>query len=72
MSIIGPYTALDATRENDGRPVWNIKGPGYDRLIGCVRADTVAMHAKSLTNDLNEAWLAGYRDGHKNGKGSPK
>ena len=72
MSSIGPYTAIDASAANKGVPVWNVKGPDVDRLItGPSHVMTMQM-AREVADDLNIAWLAGYRDGFENGKGSPK
>ena len=71
MSIIGPYTAIDASAANKGVPVWNVKGPGFDRLITGDVHKGVEEHAKALAGDLSVAWLAGYRVGFKNGKGYP-
>ena len=57
----GPYTAHDATPLNDFHPVWNVKGPGYDRLITGDHHKGVAEHARALAADLNIAYAEGRK-----------
>lgn len=62
--MTGPYHAHDASAENGGVPVFNVKGPGYDRLITGDVHRGVEEHAKALAADLNLA----YREGVKAGR----
>lgn len=59
-----PYTAHDATAENGGHPVWNVKGPdGFDRLItgGAWEPEAIKRRAAAYVADLNEAFAAGRK-----------
>lgn len=65
-----PYTAHDATRENGGVPVWNVKGPGIDCLVHArmrhtSEEDRVMWDAARLAADLNAAYRAGYEAGRE-------
>lgn len=59
-----PYTATNASRENKGLPVWEVRGPGYSRLVyrhaaNAINVELVRLEAERLAADLNEAYEAG-------------
>lgn len=60
-----PYAAHDATTENQGVTVWNVKGPGYDRLFHGVDPWAAELRAITVRNDLNLAYRQGYEAGKK-------
>lgn len=54
----GPYTA-EYSETNYGVTVYNVKGPGIDRLVVDPYHDSARNKARDLAEDLNIAYAAG-------------
>lgn len=67
--MTGPYQAHDASAENGGAPVFNVKGPGYDALVQRWHAHA-ANHAavRKLAEDRAADLNLAYREGVKAGR----
>ena len=63
---MNPYTIHDAAGENAGKPpVWNVKGPGIDRLVTGPWAQHTKSRAEQAAEDLNIAYRQGFEAGKK-------
>lgn len=67
---MNPYTVHDASHENKGLPTWNVKGPGYDRLVyrhmgNAINRELVRAEAERLAGDLNVAYAEGVKAGRE-------